>query len=108
MSDSTHPLLPAAVPLLQGDGRALRVGGVDTVDGVLVGAGDLGMAGLLRGLDGRRSQRAVLADALRDGLAPALVSGVLDALRSAGLLVDLDPADLLAADAGPAAAARTA
>lgn len=108
MSDSTHPLLPAAVPLLQGDAHALRVGGVDTVDGVLVGPGDLGMAGLLRGLDGRRSQRAVLADALRDGLAPALVSGVLDALRSAGLLVDLDPADLLAADAGPAAAARTA
>ena len=33
---------------------------------------------------------------------------VLDGLRAAGLLLDLDAADLLAADAGPAAAARTA
>ena len=33
---------------------------------------------------------------------------MLDGLRAAGLLVDLDPADLLASDAGPAAAARTA
>ena len=33
---------------------------------------------------------------------------VLDGLRAAGLLLDVDAADLLAADAGPAAAARTA
>jgi hypothetical protein len=108
VSESTHPLLPAAVPLLRGAGTTLRVGGVDTGDGVLVGPGDAGMAALLRGLDGRRPQHTVLADALREGLDPALVSRVLDALRAAGLLVDLDPADLLAADAGPAAAARTA
>jgi hypothetical protein len=84
------------------------VGGVDSGNGVLVGRGDAGLAALLRGLDGRRPQRAVLAHALRNGLDPADVSRVLDALRAAGLLVDLDPADLLAADPGPAAAARTA
>jgi bacteriocin biosynthesis cyclodehydratase domain-containing protein len=66
------------------------------------------MTAVLRGLDGRRAQRAVLADALREGLEPAAVTAVLDGLRAAGLLIDLDPADLLAADAGPAAAARTA
>jgi bacteriocin biosynthesis cyclodehydratase domain-containing protein len=36
------------------------------------------------------------------------VTGVLGGLRAAGLLLDVDPADLLAADGGPAAAARTA
>ena len=108
MSDSAHPLLPAAVPLLRSDDATLRVGGVDSGNGVLVGRGDAALAALLRGLDGRRPQPAVLADALRDGLDPADVSRVLDALRAAGLLVDLDPADLLAADPGPAAAARTA
>jgi hypothetical protein len=107
VSDSAHPLLPAAVPLLSDD-TALRVGGVDTGDGVLVRRGAAGLAAVLRGLDGRRPQRVVLGDALRDGLDPADVSRVLDALRAAGLLVDLDPADLLAADPGPAAAARTA
>jgi hypothetical protein len=66
------------------------------------------MAALLRGLDGRRSQHAVLADAVAAGLDPAPVVRVLEALRATALVVDLDPADLLAADAGPAAAARTA
>ena len=63
---------------------------------------------LLRGLDGRRVHQAVLADAAGAGLDPAAVATLLDALRSAGLLVDVDAADLLASDAGPAAAARTA
>lgn len=107
MSDSAHPLLPAAVPLLQGAGSELRVGGVDTGDGVLVGSADAAVAALLRGLDGRRSQGAVLAEAAAAGLDPATVVPVLDALRAAGLVVDLDPADLLVADAGPAATART-
>jgi hypothetical protein len=49
----------------------------------------------------------VLADASRDGLDPVAVTEVLDGLRASGLLLDLDAADLLAADAGPAAAART-
>ena len=56
---------------------------------------------LLRGLDGERAQRTVLADAAREGLDPATVTGLLDGLRAAGLVVDLDAADLLAADAGP-------
>jgi hypothetical protein len=110
VSDTSHPLLPAAVPLLRNDhaGAAIRVGGVDTGDGLLMGPDATGLAALLRGLDGRRSQRAVLGDAVREGLDPAAVTQALEALRSVGLVVDLDPADLLAADAGPAAAARTA
>jgi hypothetical protein len=86
----------------------MQVGGVDSADGVLVSPADGGVARLLRGLDGRRSQRTVLADIARDGMDPAAAAGLLDGLRVTGLLVDLDPADLLASDAGPAAAARTA
>jgi hypothetical protein len=108
VSDSVHPILPATTPLL-GDGReGLRVGGVDSTDGLLVSPADGRLTALLRGLDGRRSQRAVLADAARDGLDPATVGCVLEGLRAAGLVLDLEPADLLAADVGPAAAARTA
>jgi hypothetical protein len=113
VNDTHHPLLPAATPLLRaGDpvpgGTALQVGGVDSTDGVLLGADGGGIGALLRGLDGRRSQRAVLADAARAGLDPVEVAGVLDGLRAAGVLLDLDAADLLAADVGPAATARTA
>jgi hypothetical protein len=75
---------------------------------VLVSPAGAAVAALLRGLDGRRTQRAVLADAAGTGLDPDSLALVLDALRTAGLLVDVDAADLLAADAGPAAAARTA
>lgn len=106
MSDTVHPLFPAATPLLHDD-DALQVGGVDTGEGVLVSPGSW-VEPVLRGLDGRRAQRAVLGDARQQGLDPAAVATVLDGLRSAGLLVDLDPADLLAAGAGPASAARTA
>ena len=81
---------------------------MDSTDGLLSAPDGAGVRALLRGLDGRRAQRAVLADAARDGLDPAAVAAVLEGLRAAGLLVDLDAADLLAADAGPAAAARTA
>jgi bacteriocin biosynthesis cyclodehydratase domain-containing protein len=113
VSDAHHPLLPAATPLLRAGDPAsgvarLQVGGVDSTDGVLLGADDAGIAALLRGLDGRRSQRAVLADAARAGLDPVEVTGVLEGLRAAGVLRDLDAADLLTADVGPAAAARTA
>jgi hypothetical protein len=108
VSDTDRPLLPAATPLLRTGGTALQVGGVDSTDGVLLGPDGSGVAALLRGLDGHRTQRAVVDDAVRDGLDPADVAGVLEGLRSAGLLLDLDAADLLAADAGPAAAARTA
>lgn len=106
MSDTVHPLFPATTPLLRDEGE-LQVGGVDTADGVVVSPGRW-VEPVLRGLDGRRTQRAVLADARREGLDPTAVAGVLDGLRAAGLLVDLEPADLLAAGAGPSSAARTA
>lgn len=108
MSDTAHPLLPPGTPLLRDGGPALQVGGVDARDGVLVTPADARLHALLRGLDGRRAQRAVLADAARGGLDPGEAAEVLDGLRAAGLLLDLDAADLLASDAGPAAAARTA
>ncbi len=108
MTDTAHPLLPPTTPLLREGGVGLRIGGVDSTDGILLCPGDAGVRTLLRGLDGRRTRRTVLADAARDGLDPAAVGRVLDGLLSAGLLLELDAADLVAADAGPAAAARTA
>ena len=105
MSDSAHPLLPAATPLLHADGDSVQIGGVDSTDGVLMEPAR-GLARLLRGLDGRRSQRAVRTDAAGDGLDPRSVDAALEALRRTGLLTDLDPADLLAIGAGPAAVAR--
>ncbi|TQN41605.1 ThiF family protein [Blastococcus colisei] len=108
MSDSAHPLLPAATPLLHDGADGVQVGGVDARDGLVLGPDGADVVALLRGLDGRRAQRTVLGDAARDGLDPGMVAGVLDGLRAAGLLVDLDAGDLLAAAAGPAAAARTA
>ncbi|WP_448640918.1 ThiF family adenylyltransferase [Geodermatophilus sp. URMC 63] len=107
MSDA-HPLLPPGTPLLQREPDALQVGGVDGADGLLVGADPATVAGLLRGLDGRRAQRVVLADAGAAGLDPGSVGELLDRLRATGTLVDLEAADLLAADAGPAATARAA
>ncbi|MGY1740700.1 MULTISPECIES: ThiF family adenylyltransferase [unclassified Blastococcus] len=108
MSDTAHPLLPPATPLLRRPADAVQVGGVDTGDGLLLRPGAAELTALLRGLDGRRPQRAVVADAAEAGFDPAAVTGLLHGLRATGLLVDLDPADLLAAEAGPAAAARTA
>jgi hypothetical protein len=108
VSDTVHPLLPAATPLLRDGDGTVQVGGVDATDGLLLDIGGPSVVALLRGLDGRRGQRAVLGDAARDGLDPEVVAQVLDGLRAAGLLVDLDATDLLAADAGPAATARTA
>ena len=108
MSDTAHPLLPPATPLLRRSADTVQVGGVDSGDGVLVHPGSAEVTTLLRGLDGRRPQRAVLADAVSAGFDSAAVAGLLEGLRATGLLVDLEPADLLASDAGPAAAARTA
>jgi hypothetical protein len=111
VADTVHPLLPPGVPLLRlagaGGTEDVQVGGADSADGLLVSSGAAGLTTLLRALDGCRTQRTVLAEAARDGHDPAAVTAVLDGLRSTGLLVDLDPADLLASDAGPAAAART-
>jgi bacteriocin biosynthesis cyclodehydratase domain-containing protein len=108
VTSTPHPLLPPATPVLRVDAHAVQVGGVDSGSGVRIGPDAADLARLLRGLDGRRAQRSVLADAARAGLDPATVTSVLGGLRAAGLLLDADPADLLAADAGPAAAARTA
>jgi hypothetical protein len=111
VADTAHPLLPPSVPLLRlagaGGTEDVQIGGADSADGLLVSPGATGLTALLRGLDGRRTQRSVLAEAARDGHDPAAVTAVLDGLRSTGLLVDLDPADLLASAVGPAAAART-
>ncbi|WP_336027744.1 ThiF family adenylyltransferase [Geodermatophilus sp. FMUSA9-8] len=103
-----HPLLPPGTPLLHRAPDALQVGGVDGPGAVLSGTDPATLSGLLRGLDGRRTRRAVLADATAAGLDPGPVGALLDTLRDAGTLDDLDAADLLASDAGPAAAARTA
>ncbi|MGY1813516.1 ThiF family adenylyltransferase [Blastococcus sp. SYSU D00820] len=107
MSDAAHPLLPPATPLLRAGADALQVGGVDSADGLVVSPDPAGMTALLKSLDGRRAQRTVLADAAAQGLSPAAVGALLDGLRATGLLVDVEPADLLAGDAGPAAAARS-
>jgi bacteriocin biosynthesis cyclodehydratase domain-containing protein len=108
VTSTPHPLLPAATPVLHVDARSVQVGGVDSGTGVRIGPQAAGLARLLRGLDGRRSRRSVLADAGHAGLDPATVAGLLDGLRATGVLLDVDPADLVAADAGPAAVARTA
>ncbi|SOD93517.1 ThiF family adenylyltransferase [Blastococcus haudaquaticus] len=108
MSDTVHPLLPVATPLLHDGHGTVQVGGVDAADGLVLGPDGAAVLALLRGLDGRRAQRTVLGDAARAGLDPETVAQVLDGLRNAGLVVDLDATDLLASDTGPAAAARTA
>jgi hypothetical protein len=107
VSDAAHPLLPPGTPLLRRSTDAVQVGGVDGGDGVLVGSAPTAVTELLRGLDGRRPQGAVLADAAGAGLEPRSVAALLDHLRVTGALVDLDAADLLSSDTGPAAAART-
>ena len=108
VSDAAHPLLPPATPVLRAGTDGIQVGGVDSTDGLLISPADPLVPPLLRGLDGRRAQRTVVADAARSGLDPTTVAAVLDALRAAGLLVDVDAGDLLVSDGGPAAAARSA
>jgi len=108
VSDTVHPLLPAATPLLRDGDHSVQVGGVDATHGLLIDTDEAALVAVLRALDGRRAQRTVLGDAARHGLDPEAVARVLGGLRAAGLLVDLDAGDLLAADAGPAATARTA
>ncbi|MCV2488669.1 ThiF family adenylyltransferase [Geodermatophilus sp. YIM 151500] len=108
MSDANHPLLPLSTPVLAEGGGTVRIGGVDSTDGLRVAAAGGWVGPLLRGLDGRRSRRAVVADALRAGAEPEAVEELLGELTAVGLLVELDPADLLVADAGSSAAERTA
>jgi hypothetical protein len=106
VTESPHPLLPAATPVLRLDADLLQVGGVDGRAGLRVSPAGTEIATLLRRLDGRRSQRAVCSDAMAGGLPPEVVDDLLAGLRGAGLLHDLAAADLLATDPGPAAAAR--
>jgi hypothetical protein len=108
VTDFAHPFLPAATPLLRDGDGTVRVGGVEGTDGLALGADGAAVVALLRSLDGRRTQKVVLTDAARAGLDPDVVARVLEGLRTTGLLVDLDAGDLLSADSGPAAVARTA
>ncbi|SDX47820.1 ThiF family protein [Modestobacter sp. DSM 44400] len=106
MTESPHPLLPPATPVLRLDGRTLQVGGVDGRSGVRVHPAGPDVGQLLAGLDGRRSERAVRAQATAEGVPAGVVDDLLAGLRAGGLLSDLAAADLLATDPGPAAAAR--
>lgn len=108
MSTASRPLLPPATPLLRAGPDAVQIGGVDSTAGLRISPADAALAALLRGLDGSRTQAAVLAEAQHRGLPPDQVAGVLDALRAVGLLLDLDAADLLGRTGGPAADARAA
>ncbi|MGY5882813.1 ThiF family adenylyltransferase [Modestobacter lacusdianchii] len=108
MTESLHPLLPAATPVLRLDDDLLQVGGVDGGAGLRVHPAGTDVAALLRRLDGQRPERAVRAHAVADGLPAAVVDDLLAGLRGAGLLHDLAAGDLLAADPGPAARARAA
>ncbi|HEY0402639.1 MAG TPA: thiamine biosynthesis protein ThiF [Blastococcus sp.] len=106
MTESLHPLLPAATPVLRLGAEGLQVGGVDGGTGLRLSPAGSEIAALLRRLDGRRSQRAVQGDAEAVGLPGDVVDDLLAGLRGAGLVHDLAAADLLATDPGPAAAAR--
>jgi hypothetical protein len=85
VNDTAHPLLPPTVPVLRVTGssgtEAVQVGGVDSADGLLLSPGADGLTALLRGLDGRRAQRTVLAEAAHAGHDPAAVTAVLGGLR---------------------------
>jgi hypothetical protein len=108
VTESPHPLLPAGTPVLHLAGDTVQVGGVDGGPGLRVQPAGPGVRTLLRGLDGRRSERAVRAEALADGIPAEAVDQLLAGLRATGLVHDLASADLLAGDPGPAAVARAA
>ncbi|GHE10464.1 ThiF family adenylyltransferase [Klenkia taihuensis] len=112
MTDSDRPLLLPGTPVLRVDPASVQVGGTDGDPGVQVGplppgAADA-VAALVRGLDGGRTTRAVLAGAVADALDPVVVGELLTGLRAGGRLVDLSTADLVASSPSPAARARDA
>jgi hypothetical protein len=108
VTESPHPLLSPATPVLRLGAEEVQVGGVDGGAGLRISPAGADIAALVRQLDGRRSERAVRGEAVAGGLAPDVVDDLLAGLRGAGLLHDLAAADLLATDPGPAAAARAA
>lgn len=112
MTDGTHPLLPAATPLLRWGRDGLQVGGADGGPGLRLGpvppATAAALVRWLRSLDGSRTTRAVLSHARAVGLPDGLVDDVLRGLRAGGLLAEPSAGDLLASDRGPAGRARTA
>ncbi|MEU2347541.1 thiamine biosynthesis protein ThiF [Modestobacter sp. NPDC049651] len=107
MTESPHPLLPPATPVLDVDAETLQVGGVDGGPGLRVRPAEAVRA-LLRRFDGRRSERSLRNEAAGAGLTGPDVDALLAGLRAAGLLHELSPADLLAAEPGPAAGSRAA
>jgi ThiF family protein len=106
VTESPHPLLPPGTPLLRLDAGTLQVGGVDGRDGVRLQPAGEEVGRLLAGLDGRRNERTVRAEAVAGGVPAPVVDDLLAGLRAGGLLHDLAAADLLATDPGPAATAR--
>lgn len=106
MTESPHPLLPAATPLLRLEPDLLQIGGVDGRAGLRVHPAGSEVTDLLRRLDGRRSERTMRAESVADGVPGDVVDDLLAGLRGTGLLHDLAAADLLATDPGPAAVAR--
>ncbi len=112
MTDSDRPLLLPGTTVLQVDPATVQVGGADGDPGVQVGplppgAADA-VAALVRGLDGTRTTRAVLAGAVADELDPVAVGDLLTGLRATGRVVDLAGADLLASSPAPGARSRDA
>jgi hypothetical protein len=101
-------LLPTGTPVLRLADATVQVGGVDGGHGLRVQPAGPAVRTLLHGLDGRRSERAVRAEATAGGLPAGAVDELLAGLRATGLLHDLAPADLMASDPGPAAVARAA
>ncbi|WP_092805143.1 ThiF family adenylyltransferase [Klenkia marina] len=110
MTESHRPFLPRTTPLLRLGPATLQVGGVDGDPGVRLGPLAPGLpavlVALLRGLDGGRSARVVLAEAVAAGLDPDAVDDVLRALQRCGRLLEVSPEDLLAAAHTPAVRAR--
>ena len=108
VTESPHPLLPAATPVLRLDADVLQVGGVDGGAGLRISPADAGARGPAAAA-GRPAQPAARCAPTpwpadwpgRRGRRPARRAARRGPARSTSTA-----ADLLAADAGPAAAAR--
>jgi hypothetical protein len=103
MSSERPQLLSGLRPLWRGR-RSLQLGR-DPDRTVVVEGIDPATARVLTGLDGRRSEAEVLADAAADGVDIATVTQMLTGLRRCGLVVDGEP-DALSDLGGPDTAER--